>query len=169
MSGQQLPGSPTQVSPAWVLPAVRAAAPHSWDVSVHVVGEVTAKLGAEETLWGYLNVLLERTRYDRGNLRYEILRDAGDPGHFLVHQSWKTSQFLHRHLQSEPVIKALHAIGAAAQIPLQLTVCEVQRAHTKPAPAPAGGAAPRTLGTPGQPGSAPRASGAMIDRFGVGP
>ncbi|WP_394334282.1 putative quinol monooxygenase, partial [Mycobacteroides abscessus] len=45
---------------------------------VYVCGEVTATLGAEDTVWGLLNVLLERTRYDPGNLGYEIFRDAGD-------------------------------------------------------------------------------------------
>lgn len=136
---------------------------------VYVVGEVTAKLGAEEAVWGRLNVLLEHTRRDRGNLRYEILRDAGDPGHFLVHQTWKTPQCLHRHLQSESVAKRIGAIQRAAQVPLQLTVCEVQRAHTKPAQAPASGAtAHRSPPAPSQPVLAPRRGGAMIDRFGVG-
>ncbi|ORB54603.1 hypothetical protein BST43_15835 [Mycobacteroides saopaulense] len=110
-------------------------APHTAGYApVYVTGEVTAKLGAEEAVWGQLNALLERTRYDRGNLRYEIFRDAGDPGHFLVHQTWKTPQHLHRHLQSEPVARCIRAIARAAQVPLALTVCEVQRAHTKPAP-----------------------------------
>ncbi|TDH23599.1 MULTISPECIES: putative quinol monooxygenase [Mycobacteriaceae] len=124
------------LNPDSVLAPVPPAAPPPRPSStlVYVTGEVTAKLGAEETVWGQLNVLLERTRYDRGNLRYEIFRDAGDPGHFLVHQTWKTPQHLHRHLRSEPVARCIGAIRAAAQVPLALTVCDVQRAHTKPAP-----------------------------------
>lgn len=118
-----------------VLPeAPRSAAHPGAGAPVYVAGEVTAKLGAEELVWGQLNVLLERTRHDRGNLRYEIFRDAGDPGHFLVHQTWKTPQYLYRHLQSEAVARCIRAIAEAAQVPLALTVCDVQRAHTKPAP-----------------------------------
>lgn len=169
MTGQPPPGPPAQAPAAWVLPAAPTVAPHQ---RVHVVGEVTAKLGAEEAVWGHLNMLLEHTRRDRGNLRYEILRDAGDPGHFLVHQTWKTPRHLHKHLQSESVAKRVHAIQRAAQVPLQLTVCDVQRAHTKPASASApasGAAAPRSPGTPGQPVLAPRRGGAMIDRFGIAP
>ncbi|MDM2217737.1 putative quinol monooxygenase [Mycobacteroides franklinii] len=171
MSGQQVPGEPAQAAPAWILPAARVLTPRPSSSSpVHVVGEVTAKLGAEEAIWGHLNILLEHTRRDRGNLRYEILRDAGDPGHFLVHQTWKTPQRLHKYLQSEPVIRRIHAIQQAAQIPLQLTVCDVQRVHAKPAPAPTGGVTVhRSSGAPSQPVPAPRSSGAMIDRFEVKP
>ncbi len=163
MTGQPPPGPPAQAPAVWVLPAAPTVAPH---LPVHVVGEVTAKLGAEEAVRGHLNMLLEHTRHDRGNLRYEILRDAGDPGHFLVHQTWKTRQHLHKHLQSESVAKRIHAIQRAAQVPLQLTVCEVQRAHTKPA---SGATARRSPGTPDQPVLAPRRRGAMIDRFGTAP
>ncbi|AMT69436.1 MULTISPECIES: putative quinol monooxygenase [Mycobacteriaceae] len=101
---------------------------------VYVAGEVTATLGAEETVWGLLNMLLERTRYDPGNLGYEIFRDAGDPGHFLIQQTWKTPQLLERHLRSAAVSWCITRIQQVAHIPLRLTVCDVHRAHSKPAP-----------------------------------
>ncbi|WP_164911512.1 antibiotic biosynthesis monooxygenase [Mycobacteroides franklinii] len=102
------------------------------DSPIYVAGEVTAKLGAEEVVWSHLNILMELTRYDRGNLRYDIFRDAGDPGHFLVHQTWKSPQRLRTHLQSDPVAKSIRAISGAAQVPLQLTLCDVRRGHAKP-------------------------------------
>ncbi|AIC72967.1 Hypothetical protein ERS075564_02745 [Mycobacteroides abscessus] len=103
---------------------------------VYVCGEVTATLGAEDTVWGLLNVLLERTRYDPGNLGYEIFRDAGDLGHFLIQQTWKTPQLAERHLRSAAVSWCITRIQEAAHIPLRLTVCDVHRGHSKPAPPP---------------------------------
>ncbi|ETZ65076.1 hypothetical protein L836_1265 [Mycobacteroides abscessus MAB_110811_2726] len=87
-------------------------------------------------MWGLLNVLLERTRYDPGNLGYEIFRDAGDLGHFLIQQTWKTPQLAERHLRSAAVSWCITRIQEAAHIPLRLTVCDVHRGHSKPAPPP---------------------------------
>lgn len=101
---------------------------------VYVCGEVTATLGAEETVWGLLNMLLERTRYDPGNLRCEIFRDAGDPGHFLIQQTWTTQQLLERRLRAPAVSRCITRIQQVARIPLRLTVCDVHRGHSKPAP-----------------------------------
>ncbi|MEC4835989.1 antibiotic biosynthesis monooxygenase family protein [Mycobacteroides chelonae] len=101
---------------------------------LHVVAEVTAILGTEDQLWNELCVLAERSRRRTGNLRYEILRDIGDPGHFLICQSWASREWFWKYLDCAAVIEHTAAIAALAQIPLQMTVCQLQPATTAPDP-----------------------------------
>ncbi|MBN7322824.1 putative quinol monooxygenase [Mycobacteroides abscessus] len=109
----------------------RAMAAHG---QLHVVAEVTATLGAEDQLWNELCVLAERSQRRAGNLRYEILRDIGDPGHFLICQTWASREWFWKYLDCAAIIEHTTAIAALAQIPLQMTVCQMQPAAPPPAP-----------------------------------
>lgn len=101
---------------------------------LHVVAEVTAKLGHEHQLWTQLCVLAARSRRRAGNVKFEILRDIGDPGHFLICQSWTSREHFSRYLDAASVIEHTTQIHALAQIPLQMTVCQMSPEATGPDP-----------------------------------
>ncbi|WP_412777924.1 putative quinol monooxygenase [Thalassospira lucentensis] len=77
-----------------------------------VVG-LKAKAGTENVLRQDLSVLVEPSRNEDGNVRYELFEDQDDPGHFVFVEEWSSAEAQARHHEHGPHIQHFHANGAS--------------------------------------------------------
>tara|TARA_E500000318_G_scaffold101690_1_gene105357 strand:+ start:3357 stop:3653 length:297 start_codon:yes stop_codon:yes gene_type:complete len=76
-----------------------------------VVG-LKAKAGTENVLRQDLSTLVEPSRNEDGNVRYELFEDQDDPGHFVFVEEWSSIDAQARHHEHAPHIAHFHANGA---------------------------------------------------------
>jgi quinol monooxygenase YgiN len=77
-----------------------------------VVG-LRAKRGKEDELRRDLIAVVEPSRKEEGNLRYELFSDRSDPGLFVFVEHWATTEAQQKHHTEGPHIQHFHAHGAA--------------------------------------------------------
>ncbi len=77
-----------------------------------VVG-LKAKTGKENELRRDLSVLVEPSRNDEGNVRYDLFEDLDEPGHFVFVEEWASVEARNRHHEHGPHIQHFHANGVA--------------------------------------------------------
>lgn len=75
-----------------------------------VVGLV-AKAGKEDALRQDLSTLVEPSRAEEGNIRYELFEDRETPGHFVFVEEWASEAARTRHHEQGPHIAHFHAHG----------------------------------------------------------
>ncbi|WP_313273848.1 putative quinol monooxygenase [Stenotrophomonas sp.] len=70
-----------------------------------------AKPGREDRLRSNLIDLVEPSRAEAGNLRYDLYQDAGDKARFVFIERWASPEDQQRHHNDGPHIQAFHADG----------------------------------------------------------
>jgi len=75
-----------------------------------VVG-LKAKEGKEDQLRRDLSVLVEPSRNEDGNIRYELYEDQAEPGCFVFFEGWSSVQAQARHHEHGPHIQHFHENG----------------------------------------------------------
>lgn len=78
-----------------------------------IVAGLKAKQGKEEELRRDLVAVVEPSRTEDGNLRYELFVDQGDPGRFVFVEHWASAEARHEHHTKGPHILHFHANGIA--------------------------------------------------------
>lgn len=76
-----------------------------------VVVGLKAKKGKEEELRCDLVAVVEPSRKEKGNLRYELFVDQTDPGLFVFVEHWATAEDQQKHDTKGPHIQYFHAHG----------------------------------------------------------
>jgi len=76
-----------------------------------VVG-LKAKAGQEDTLRHDLSALVEPSRAEDGNLRYDLFEDQDEPGLFVFVEGWASAEARNKHHEHGPHIQHFHANGA---------------------------------------------------------
>ncbi|MGK8201596.1 putative quinol monooxygenase [Burkholderia cepacia] len=76
---------------------------------LHIVAVLYAKAGHEARLRTRLAELVEPSRQEHGNLRYELLIDEADPRRFVFVEQWEDAQAHARHHNDSPHIAAFQA------------------------------------------------------------
>ncbi|WP_175853943.1 putative quinol monooxygenase [Burkholderia anthina] len=77
--------------------------------TLHIVAVLYAKTGHEARLRTRLAELVEPSRQEHGNLRYELLLDDADPRRFVFVEMWENAQSHARHHNEGPHILAFQA------------------------------------------------------------
>lgn len=77
-----------------------------------VVG-LTAKIGKEDELRRDLSVLVEPSRSESGNIRYDLFEDLHEPGRFIFVEAWASVEARNEHHERGPHIQHFHANGAS--------------------------------------------------------
>jgi quinol monooxygenase YgiN len=75
-----------------------------------VVG-LKAKAGKEDELRHDLSVLVEPSRNEEGNIRYDLFEDQNEPGRFVFVEEWASVETRNRHHEHGPHIADFHANG----------------------------------------------------------
>lgn len=75
-----------------------------------VVG-LKAKEGKEQELRRDLTAVVEPSRSEDGNLRYELFVDQSDPRLFVFVEHWASAEARQKHHTSAPHIQHFHANG----------------------------------------------------------
>jgi quinol monooxygenase YgiN len=75
-----------------------------------VVG-LKAKQGKEDELRRDLSVLVEPSRHEDGNIRYDLFEDQNSPGHFVFVEAWSSVEARTRHHEQGAHIKHFHENG----------------------------------------------------------
>lgn len=76
-----------------------------------VVG-LKAKQGKEDELRRDLAALVEPSRQEDGNSRYDLFEDQDQPGRFVFVEEWASTAARDQHHQHGPHIQRFHASGA---------------------------------------------------------
>lgn len=79
-----------------------------------IVIALQAKEGQEEALRAQLIAVVEPSRQDEGNLRYEMFADRNDPRRFVFVEHWASPEAQHRHHTESEHIRRFNADGAGA-------------------------------------------------------
>lgn len=77
-----------------------------------VVG-LKAKGGKEDELRRDLASLVEPSRQEDGNIRYDLFEDQGAPGHFVFVEHWASVEARNRHHEHGPHIQHFHEHGVS--------------------------------------------------------
>ncbi|MES2174867.1 MAG: putative quinol monooxygenase [Pseudomonadota bacterium] len=77
-----------------------------------VVG-LKAKAGKMDELRGDLSALVEPSRGEDGNIRYDLFEDLNDPGCFVFVEEWASVEARDRHHEHGPHVQHFHANGVA--------------------------------------------------------
>ena len=79
----------------------------------NVVVGLKAKAGKEDELRRDLSVLVEPSRKEEGNIRYDLFEDTDEPGRFVFVESWSTVETRMQHHEHGPHIQHFHADGVS--------------------------------------------------------
>jgi quinol monooxygenase YgiN len=79
-----------------------------------VVVALYAKDGAEKDLRRDLIAVVEPSRRDEGNLRYELFADQNDPRRFVFVEHWTDQAAQHKHHTESEHIRRFQEQGAAS-------------------------------------------------------
>jgi quinol monooxygenase YgiN len=75
-----------------------------------VVG-LKAKVGKEDELRRDLAVLVEPSRKEGGNIRYDLFEDRNEPGRFVFVEEWSSIETRTKHHEHGPHIQHFHTNG----------------------------------------------------------
>ena len=77
-----------------------------------VVG-LKAKQGKEDELRRDLSALVEPSRYEDGNFRYDLFEDQDQPGRFVFVEGWASTEARDRHHEHGAHIQRFHESGVS--------------------------------------------------------
>lgn len=77
-----------------------------------VVG-LKAKAGKADELRRDLSALVEPSRGEDGNIRYDLFEDIDEPGRFVFVEEWASAEQRDRHHENGPHIQHFHSSGVA--------------------------------------------------------
>lgn len=72
-----------------------------------------AKAGKEDELRRDLSVLVEPSRNEDGNIRYDLFEDQDEPGRFVFVEEWSSSETRTKHHELGPHILHFHENGVS--------------------------------------------------------
>ncbi|PTA70683.1 MULTISPECIES: putative quinol monooxygenase [unclassified Stenotrophomonas] len=78
---------------------------------LNVLVVLRAKPGREDRLRGNLVGLVEPSRAEAGNLRYDLYQDADDKGRFVFIERWASPEHQQHHHNKGPHIQSFHDDG----------------------------------------------------------
>ncbi|AEC19419.1 hypothetical protein PT7_0879 [Pusillimonas sp. T7-7] len=70
-----------------------------------------AKAGKEDELRRDLSALVEPSRKESGNIRYDLFEDQNEPGRFVLVEEWASIETQTRHHEHGPHIQHFHKNG----------------------------------------------------------
>ena len=76
-----------------------------------VVVGLKAKAGKEDELRRDLSVLVEPSRKEEGNVRYDLFKDQDEPGRFVFVEEWSSFETRTKHHEHGADIQHFHADG----------------------------------------------------------
>ncbi|CAM4178440.1 putative quinol monooxygenase [Bordetella muralis] len=76
-----------------------------------MVVALKAKAGKEDLLRRDLSALVEPSRNEDGNIRYDLFEDQTEPGRFVFVEAWSSPEAQRRHHEHGPHIQQFHANG----------------------------------------------------------
>jgi quinol monooxygenase YgiN len=79
---------------------------------VFIVVGLRAKEGMQGELRRDLAAVVEPSRQEEGNLRYDLFVDQDDPGLFVFVEHWESREARNKHHEEGPHIQHFHANGA---------------------------------------------------------
>ena len=79
-----------------------------------IVVSLYAKEGREDELRAHLVAVVEPSRKDEGNLRYEMFADQGDPRRFIFVEHWASPDAQNKHHTQSEHIRRFNEHGAGA-------------------------------------------------------
>lgn len=77
-----------------------------------LVVALKARAGKEDELRRDLLALVEPSRREEGNIRYDLFEDQSDPGRFVFVEEWASEQARAKHHEHGPHIQHFHDDGA---------------------------------------------------------
>lgn len=84
------------------------------DHSAKIVAVLTSKPGKEQALETLLRGMVEPSRREPGNLRWDIWTDPDVPGRFVLDELYKNTDSLQAHRETEHFKHYLSTIGSLA-------------------------------------------------------
>jgi len=78
-----------------------------------VVVGLKAKAGKEDELRQDLSVLVEPSRREDGNIRYDLFEDQDEPDRFVFVENWASPEARTKHHEHGPHIQHFHANGVS--------------------------------------------------------
>jgi len=72
---------------------------------------LTAKAGKEDELRRDLSALVEPSRNEDGNIRYDLFEDQDEPGRFVFVEEWSSIEAQTKHHEHGPHIQRFHENG----------------------------------------------------------
>lgn len=76
-----------------------------------MVVALKAKAGKEDQLRRDLSALVEPSRNEDGNIRYDLFEDLAEPGRFVFVEAWSSPEAQQRHHEHGTHIQQFHANG----------------------------------------------------------
>jgi quinol monooxygenase YgiN len=80
---------------------------------LHIVVGLRARAGKEDELRRDLAALVEPSRNEDGNLRYDLFEDREDPGCFVFVEEWSSVEAQIQHHEYGPHIQNFHTNGVS--------------------------------------------------------
>lgn len=81
--------------------------------TLSIVVGLKAKGGKEDDLRHDLSALVEPSRREAGNIRYDLFEDQDEPGRFVFVEEWASVEARNTHHEQAPHIQHFHANGVA--------------------------------------------------------
>ncbi|AUX72786.1 putative quinol monooxygenase [Erwinia pyrifoliae] len=78
------------------------------DKSVLIIATMTAHPGKGDALFDVLNHCVAPSRFEQGNIHYDLYRSAENSDRFLFHETWKNASAVDHH-EAQPHFKKLLA------------------------------------------------------------
>ena len=78
------------------------------DEKFTLIGQIKAKKGCQQTVKQELQLLIDKSRKEPGNIHYDLYQAIDNECLFLFHESWKDQQALDDHMDT-PYLKRLLA------------------------------------------------------------
>lgn len=78
---------------------------------LYIIVGLKAKAGKEDELRRDLSVLVEPSRNEEGNIRYDLLEDQGEPGLFVFVEEWSSVETQTKHHEHSSHIQHFHSVG----------------------------------------------------------
>ena len=78
---------------------------------LYIAVGLRAKKGKEDELRRDLIAVVEPSRKEEGNIRYELFEDQSDPGFFVFVEHWASAEARQKHHTESPHIQHFHANG----------------------------------------------------------
>lgn len=78
---------------------------------LYMVVGLQARPGTEDELRADLSALVEPSRVEEGNIRYDLYEDRDQPGFFVFVEEWSSPEAQLKHHEYGPHIQHFHANG----------------------------------------------------------
>jgi quinol monooxygenase YgiN len=78
-----------------------------------ITAGLKAKAGKEDELRRDLSALVEPSRNENGNIRYDLFEDQDEPGRFVFVEEWLSIETRTKHYQHGPHIQHFHENGVS--------------------------------------------------------